>query len=810
MQHLLSNLRVAIRSVRRHPAFIAVSVGVLALGIGVSTAIYSAMYSVLLKPLPYSEQNQLFVAWKGSSQSGSLIGEMSYPEFRDWVNRSTSFDSLAAMPTTVYGYEYVLTGLGLPIEIPSGRVSASFFSVLRMQPLLGRVFSATDDTRGAAPTVILSHSLWSAQFSSDPRVIGTQIHLSGVAHTVIGVMPPDFDFPIGAKLWTPLALDIDSPDDRSITFLQVIGRLKPGTTLNQATAELTAITQRVALDHPDFYSGHESVVLTPLAQFIFGKSGRVIYLLWGASLLLLGIACLNLTTLLLARAIVREKEVTLRMALGASSGDLLSQFCEEALVISIPAALLGIVLARLLIFLLVRVAPHGVYGLKSTTLSLPALVVACLIAACVTLIFGLAPTAVLLRNDLHSSLKEGSARIASFRRGSTLRRIVVVAEVLVSLMLLIGAGLVVHSFYRTERAPLGFDSTNVLTANIRPYGDAWAGHGGRTDFYRLLIERLESSPEVAHAGGILLRPLEGSVGWDTQFQFEGQDPTASRNNGTANLEVVTPNYFAAVGTPLLAGRDFSLSDSESNQKVVIVNTKLARERFATPDLAVNHSIGLGRPGGQVTWYRIVGVVADASYRSPGETEPDVFLSFLQTSIPLRYIIVKTRTDPASFSPTLRDQIMRIDKDQAMAYAQSLEEMVESALSGLRFSMLLFLTFGISAGILTVVGIYSLTSESIAQRRHEIGIRMALGGSEQTIRVWLLRQELAYVVVGEMLGLGASLIVSRIYGQLLSGPHEFDKYIFAIAAIVLFLVAVLSNVWPISRATRVNLGRLLDE
>src|SRR5258707_5198787 len=526
----------ATRTSIRHPRFFVFAALLLSLGIGMSTALFSLMYGVLLKPLPFPQQDRLLVAWKGDSKDPGYIGELSCPEFRDWQSHSRAFEALAAMPTTVYGYSVALTESGQPLQVERSTVTADFFSLLGVQPILGRTFAPADDHPSAAPVVVLHHSLWKNYFHSDASIIGKAVALSGRTHTVIGVMPVGFDFPAGAELWTPLGLNESAWDNRDATFLQVVGRLRPSVSWEQAKADLAGVVTIVNAQHPEISAIPQFPVLAPISDYIFGNSKPAIVLLWGASLLLLVIACTNITSLLLARAIVREREVALRVALGASSGNLFRQFFAEGLVLALGSALGGCLIARLLVAVTIRVAPAGIPRLPSVELNVFSLLFACSVSFAIAITFGLAPALLSMKKDLRDLLNQGTNRVAASRRGALLRKVLIVADVAVTMLLLVSAAVAVHGFRDLQRLPLGFAPENTLTAQL-PLANLNAAK--RKAFFIELLDRIRSRGETREAGAVLLRPLEGTVGWDVEYQARGQDVYKAKRNPISNFEAVT-------------------------------------------------------------------------------------------------------------------------------------------------------------------------------------------------------------------------------------------------------------------------------
>lgn len=803
------------RGAARGPRLFLIVMLLLALGIGMSTALFSVMDSVLLRPLPVERQDRLVVVWKGGGKDAAHVGELSYPEFEDWRRQSRAFAAMAALPTTVYGYELTFSGYGAPIELVRTPVTAAFFSVLGMRPVLGRGFEESDNHPGAEPTVVLAYSVWKNLLHGDRSAIGRVVSLGGRGYTVIGVMPPDFDFPAGAQIWTPLGEEARWLR-RKASFLEVVGRLEPGVTVQQAKSDVAGAIAQVARRYPQYSEPGEFPVLTPLADYVFGAGKPAIVLLWAASLLLLAIACINVTAVLVARAVRKEREVAIRLALGATRAILFRQFVAEGLVLSLAGAAAGCVTARMLIALMIALAPPGLPAvagiprLASVHLSVLSLAFACLLGVAAALVFGFTPTLATLRRDVRDSLDEGGARTAGSRHGGLLRRSLLVAEATVTTLLLIAAGTVVHNFHNLRQVRLGFVPGNVLTAQIRlPGADA----ARRDAFFAQLLDRLQSHPQVSAAGAVLLRPFEGTVGWDAPYRIRGQDVDQARRNPVANLEVVTPGYFQAVGTPLVTGRSFTAGDNSANRRVVIVSESLARRAFGDARRAVGSELALGpadAPDRASDWLSIAGVVADAQYRSFGVTQGDLFLPYLQTNIPIRYLAVRTRIDPASFAPVLSADVAALDPALAVSKVRTLDDLVAGAGVGPRFVMLLFALFAAFAGVLAAVGVYGMVADSVAERRREIGIRIALGAVRGNVMLLLTRDELRSVLLGECLGAALSIGLARGYAHWLYGLRGTDVPSMAAAVAVLASVSLAAGVLPALRTTRAAVTHLLVE
>ncbi|MGH9735928.1 MAG: ABC transporter permease [Candidatus Acidiferrales bacterium] len=805
---LVTEIWQAARLLARRPKFFVITVLVLSLGIGMSTALFSVTYDVLLKPLAFRDQNRIVVLWKAHRENASHIGELSYAEFKDWERQSNTFSAMAAMPTTNYGYEANLPGKAGPIELARIPVSARFFDVLGAHAAIGRTFLASDDHIGAQPTVVLSHALWEELFHADSAVVGKTIQLNDQGYTVIGVMPAKFDFPAGTQVWTPLGIN-SGWMGRGATFLQAIGRLNPGQSLQSAASELAAVIKRVDAQYPEYADPGEFPVVTALPDYVFGNSKPAILLLWAASLLLLAVACFNIISLLVAGALLREREIAVRASLGATRWRLLRQFVAEAMVLSVTAAIAGCFVAECLLALARAVVPRGIPRFASVHVNSLSLLFACGVSIAIAIALGCVPALITMNRNLWHRLAESGARTAGSRRGAFLRRALLGGEAAVTMVLLASAGMIIHNFYDLQHVPLGFAPGNVLTAQIRtPKMD----RDQANEFFTQLLDRLRSNSNVEAAGAILLRPFEGTIGWDRQYRATGESEEDALRNPTANLEVITPGYCSAVGTAFLAGRDFTMEDDKSHPNVMIVSAALARREFGSVQQAIGKQIGLARaatPADQ-DWRTIVGVVADAQYRRMGVRQGDIFLSFLQTGIPVRYLAIRTKTDPMSIAPVLTKDVDALDETLAVSKIQSLAGLIGSARMGPRFSMLLFAMFGAFAGLLACVGAYGLVSDSVVQRRREMGIRMALGAQRQNVLALAMRNEMAAVGLGGCLGLLLSLALAHVYAHMLYGLGGTDYISAGVAFILLCSVSWASSVVPAAKLIGIPIARLLNE
>jgi len=789
----------------KKPGFTLIAVVTLAFGVGANTAIFSAVNAVLLRPLPFAAEERLVVMWKHDQTASHPLVELSIPEFNDWRAGSQSFESLAAMPTSVYGYGYVLTGRGEPVQIESSRVSADFFTTLGVRPLVGRTFRTEDDRPGAARVVVLSHRLWRDQFGSDTNLIGQTITLNDTGFSVVGVMPADFEFLKGVDIWSPVSASIGGGalQNRSAVFLQAVGRLKPGVTREQAEAEMNAVISRIAAAHPETEAGGHRVVMTPVAEYLFGNARLALWLLLAATGLLLLIACANVASLLLARATSRRKEIAVRAALGASRWRVVRQLFVESLTLAIAGGALGVLLAYWLADLLVVVAPTDIPRVENVRIDAAVLTFSIAVTLLTAALFGLAPALTAARVNLTDALGDGS-RTAGERHGNRLRGALVVGEIAVTLVLLVGAGLALRSFVKLQRVDTGFDTENVLTFQLRLFGKRYQDAKSVRDFYQQLIERLEAQPGVEAAGAVLIRPLEGVIGWDVPYATANQSPDEAKRNRVPNFEVVTPHYFRSVGLPLKVGREFTERDTEESPKVVIISEAMAQSIFAPGVDPVGQRLRLFDPTDpDNSWRTVVGVVGDARYREVRDARWDVYVPYRQFAFPVRYITVRTASDPAAFSAVVRREVAALDPQQAVTSVKTTAQLFSENVARPRFNSLLLGLLAALAALLAALGIYGVISYAVAQRTREIGVRIALGAQRGDVLRLVFKQGLTLIVSGIVIGLVGAFLLSRLMESLLFGISATDPATFIVVSLLLVVVALLACYIPARRAMKVD-------
>jgi len=784
----------AIRAVFRNRSAYVASIGILALGIGMSVAMFSLVDAVLLRPLPFPRHDAIHVIWKVDPLAGSHVEELAYPELGDLQTGIAEFESVAVMPTSLYGYAKVLqTGNAEPVQIEGTPVSHDFFRVLGVSPRLGRNFGAADEGVDAPPVVIVSDRVWRDQLGGDPGVVGRMIRLNGVGHTLIGVMAAGVEFPRGAGLWVPLGVERRIVERRGATFLQAIVRLKPGVRRNQVASEVDALFMRLAVDHPEAYTLSQRGVVMPLVEYWTGSARLHLWIMLSAALLLLVASMMSASNLVLSRMLSRGPEIATRMALGARRSDVLAQLAAEGVVVAAAAAVTGLLIAEAAIRFLVRWSPADIPRLPEASLSVNAFCFAAGAAAFAAIACSLMPAWPAMRIDIETALREGGARTSLSRRAGRSRNLFVMAQAAVTVMLLAVALLLTMSYRAMMAADTGFAHRDALSMNLQLRGAAFDARA-RRGFYTDLLKRLQEAPGVTSAAAVLLRPLEGTIGWDVPYEFEFE--AGARDNRVlpkGNYEVVTPSYFKTVGTEIVEGRDFDDHDSADGEPVAMISRALAqriREAGHTP-VGYRMRLGLGGP----RWLKIVGVSADARYRNITQTGVDVFVPYLQAAPPTNYVVIRGTQPAQELAAVVRKTLAGIDPNQAVAGIATIGELVDRNAARHRFNMILLLWFGICAAILAATGVYSVLAESMAARRREIAIRTALGAQKPRLVRQMIASPLAFVVVGEAIGSGLVWVFGQVGSELLYGVSARNPVLLGAVAGFLFAVSAAAALWP---------------
>ncbi len=805
MSSLLQDLRYAVRNLGKAPGFAGVAVLTLALGIGATTAIFSLVYGVMLRPLPFPQPDQLVTVWElpdpADPDQLRLVSPANLTDFRE---QSDSFEALAAMVVRVVN----LTGRGEPERLTGLVVSPNFFEVLGVGATLGRVFLPDRDAT-TQPTVVLSRGLWQRRFGSDPAIIGQALSLDGVSHTVVGVVPPSVRSGMGQmfdqmELWLRAPRGIPEPNfmgevdedyltARHAASLFVIGRLNPAVTIQRARAEMDTIAQRLADEYPDTNAGR-GVRVDPLSDV--GNTRQELLVLFGAVTFVLLMACANVANLVLARAAGRERELAIRTALGAGRSRLIRQLLAESVILSLLGGGLGLLLASWGIDGLLAFSPDTLPRQQEIGVDRWVLGFALVISLLTALGFGLAPAFHASRPDLRDSLAEGS-RASRGRSRRRLQRSLVVAESALSLVLLVGAGLLVRTFLELQRVAPGFESQGVLVLSVFLPASRYAGDAQLVAFYPEVVERLASLPGVRSASAVSSVPFS-NLALDGRFTIEGRLPPLPGEELQATVRLTSPSYFRTMGIPVLSGRSFIPRDEADARKVAVINQTTSR-RFWPNESPLGHRIG-----GEGGWFEIVGVVGDV--KNDGlENEPRPEVYFPQPVFPPRYtdLVVKTGSDPLRLAEAVRSAIRAVDADLPVTAIQTMDQIVGQSVADRRFNMLLLAVFAGLAVVLAAVGIYALMAHSVSQRTRELGIRIALGARTPDVYTLVVKEGLVLSLLGVSIGAAGAFWITRLLASELYGVTATDPATFATVAVGLVGVALLACYLPARRATKVE-------
>ena len=794
VETLWQDLRYSGRMLLKHPGFTLIAVITLALGIGANTAIFSIVNAVLLRPFPYHAPEQLVTL-------GEFVprGSVSYPNFVDWRAQSTVFESASAVRSNE---NYNFTGAGEPERLSGRLVSAGFFSLLGTKPFLGRDFVAEDDHPGANPTVVLSYSFWSRRFGNDPNIVGKQIMLNDRSYTVVGVTPQDFQYGLDSDVSIPIGLSAERFKARgSDPGIATVARLKPNVTLQQAQTETEMVYARMEQQYPDTNTGRRGHLLSLHETFV-GDVRQPLLILLGAVALVLLIACANVANLLLVRASTRKREMSVRVALGANRSRIIRQLLTESLLLALIGAALGILIAHWGTSLIANQLPAGIPRLAEAGVDVRVLAFTLGVSLLTGLLFGLAPALQASRLNLTEALKEGDRGASGGRQ--RLRSVLVVAEVALTLTLLVGAGLLIQSFRRVLEVDPGFDPQNLLTMQVsvnNPDGNKVAS------FFHQLQENVRKLPgvrSVAISNGLPLATANHPT-----FFIEGRPLPEKGKEPGAIRYTVSADYFQTMGIELLKGRGFSAHDTSTTPLVMVIDEALARH-FQNED-PIGRRISQSSSG--TPSYEIVGIVRHVEqYNLEGQETPTPQFYLNINQIPAerlpgytRRINLLTRTDvePMSLTSAVRGQIAALNKDQPVFNVRTMDEIVAQSIAPRRFSMLLLAVFAVVALALASIGIYGMMSYSVAQRTREIGLRMTLGAQQGNVLRLVIGHGMKLALAGVVLGVVAALALTRTMSNLLFGVSATDPLTFVAIALLLAFVALLACWVPARRATKVD-------
>ncbi|HTG17441.1 MAG TPA: ABC transporter permease [Blastocatellia bacterium] len=810
MENLLSDFRYGFRTLLKNPAFSIVAILAIMLGTGANSAIFSVVNAILLRPLAFNEPDRLVMVWGNNVKSGVPTYPLSVLDFLDYREQNQVFEQLAS-----FAYDDFNLSTGEePEHYPGSFVSANFFSLLGVNPTVGRAFAPEEDQAGAERVVILSNGLWKRRFGADPNLVGQTIQLNGASFTVVGVMPSNFRSPNAQdnpQIWVPMSFDGGDPfripasaggsefKNRTHRFLIGVARLKPGVTISQAQADMETVARQIEQQYPDINTGLSVNVVSLHKQVIGNIKPALLVLLVAVGSVLL-IACANVANLLLARAAGRQKEFAIRAALGAGRLRLIRQLLTESLLLALIGGALGLLLAFAGIKLLLSLNPPNIPRLGEISVDGRVLGFTLLVSILTGVVFGLVPALQASRPDLNETLKEGSRGSTGGRGRQQVRGLIVISEIVVTTVLLIIAGLMIKSFWSLQNVNPGFNPANTLTMMVNLAPAKYSETHQVRDFYDLLLKRIETLPGVQSVGAVTNLPLTSTV---VRFRFtiDGRPPATPGERLVATTGAVNSNYFHAIGIPLLKGRYFTEQDRDKSPPVIIINDTMARRHWPGED-PIGRRITLPSLGGISR--EIVGVVGDIKHSGlDTESGAQMYLPYPQQPWNFMSLVVRAQSDPTKMAGAVRHEITALDTNQSAYDVKTMQQVVSESVSQPRLYTLLLGVFAAVAMILAAVGTYGVMNYLVTQRIHEIGIRMALGAQASHIFKMIIGQGMLLVLIGVVVGLVAAFLLTRVMESLLFGVSARDLATFMGIPIVLAVVAFLSIYIPARRAMRVN-------
>ena len=792
---MIKDVRYAFRTLVRRPGFTAIAVITLALGIGANTAIFSVVYGVLLRPLSYPEPERL-VALRESNPLKQPDSQISPGNFLDWQQQNTVFSDTAAYRTVSYN----LAGDGNPERLLAGRVTSGLFKTLGVRPILGREFLPEEDQPGRAKVVLISESVWQRRFGSDAGVIGKTLRLSGEDFTVIGVMPASLRLPDQREreLWTPIAFTENETVYRHVRFAEAVARLKPGVTLDQAQAEMTAIAGRLSQAHPNGNEGW-TVRVAPVIDFAVGDARKILWILFSAVGLVLLIACANVTNLLLARAATRQKEIAIRVALGAGRLRIIRQLATESFLLALLGAVVAWPLAVWGLKALIAIAPADLPRLAAVNIDNRALLFTLAITLLTGLVFGLVPALQLINANSSQTLKDGGSEGNRGGAGRRIGNLLIAGEVALAVMLLVGSGLLLRTIWQLRNVNPGFDDRNALAVTVQLSEKKYADPKQVAQFSEKLVEQISTLPGVEATGVARILPIvhELTVG----YYVQGKPRESDNQLPQTNYSAVSAAYFNAMRIPLIAGRAFNERDNQQAPRVAIVSAELAQRVFPGEN-PIGRRINVTT--GPENFREIVGVVGDVTQQGLVRgSSPHVYEPFSQAPNSFMTLIVRGSSDPTALVPAIRSKVIELDPELPLQRVTTLDKIISNSIRQQRFTSVVLSVFAAVALVLALAGLYGVISYSVAQRTRELGIRVALGAQVGDVLRLVLKQGMTYVLVGEVVGIAGAYALTGLMKGLLFGVTETDKTTFIAVAVSLFLVALVACYVPARRATKVD-------
>ncbi|MGH7498897.1 MAG: ABC transporter permease [Gemmatimonadales bacterium] len=813
MDTLLQDVRYSIRRLGKSPVFALIVVLTLSLGIGANTAIFSAVNAILLRPLPYLNPGELVTINHFYPTLNNLKAPVSAPGFRDYQERTRSFSSVAVET----GWNANLTGVGDPVRLQGQKVTGRYFYTMGVPAVAGRTVQPGEDSIGRDHVVVLSHGLWQRMFGGERSVVGKRLSLNGESYEVVGVMPAAFRdfFNRNAEIWAPLSFTPQQlAGGRTNEYLNMTARLRPGVPLEQASAELHALGERLKQEYPGDYGPTWTLTADPLSRLATGDIRPALLVLLGAVGFVLLIACANVANLLLARAAGRAREIAVRTALGATRERLVRQLLTESIILSLAGGMLGLVLAWGGLHTLVALKGGNLPRAEEIGIDGTVTAFTLFISLLTGVLFGLAPALHFSGGNLHASLKEGARGATSDRGSHTVRRALVVAELALALTLLTGAGLLVKSFSRLQGVDPGFDPENLLTFNLALPNTQYPSDTSQIAFFDAVLPRIAQVPGLKAVGATSVLPFGGS--WSTaSFEIEGYQVPQDQPGPWGDLRIVSPGFFEAMQVPLLKGRVLNDNDRAGSPLVVVIDDEFVRRYYANQD-PIGKRITFGPAAGAADtssreWIEIVGVVGHTKHEGlSAEPRIQYYLPYRQNGVPGLTVAARTTGNPERSVNAVREAVRSVDPDQPIANVRMMDDLLEQSVGQRKLSMVLLTLFSGIALLLASVGIYGVMSYSVAQRAREIGVRIALGAERGDVLKMVLRQGMRLALVGVGVGLLTAFLLTRVIASQLYDVRPTDPATFVLVASLLTAVALVANLVPALRATRVDPAVILRE
>ena len=798
----------------KSPGFTLAAVLSLAIGIGANTSVFSIINALLLRPLPYQDADRLVILWNRSPGLNITEDWFSTAQYFDIKNGHHGFEQVAI----AIGGNYNLTSQGEPERVGTIRVSSNLLPMLGQAAALGRVFTPDEDLPGKPATALLSYGMWLRHFGADPKMIGKSVTLNGLPYEVVGIMPRAFSLPREvlptldgaeqADVLLPLPMPLDAAQNRDHEDYNIMGKLKPGVSITQARAEMDTITARLRHDYPQVYppNGGLTFGIVPLLEQVVGDVRPTLFVLLGAVGFVLVIACANVANLLLARAVARQKEIAIRTALGASRFRIVRQALTESVLLSVCGGACGVLLAFLSLHWIHVFGPKSVPRINDIGIDKVALVFTFTLSVFSGAVFGLVPAIRVSRLDLHTTLKDEnrgtSGASAVWGRGHNLRRILVISELALCVMLLIGSGLLIRSFMRLQNVSPGFDANNVLTLELTMSGPRYKDPQVVVATYRQLWNRLEGLPGVTASGAVTALPLSQMFAWGP-ITVEGRVPPPGENFINVDERMVSGHYFEAMGIPLRSGRFFNEQDTSTSPKVVVIDEYMAQQLWPNQD-PIGRRIHFGGIADKAPWQTVVGVVGRVKqYTLDSDSRIALYLPHTQYPTRAMNVVLRSGADPATLASAVKQQIHELDNDLPLYNVRTMNQRLDESLARRRFSMLLLGLFACVALALATIGTYGVMAYLVNQGTREIGIRIALGATQRTIVRLIVWKGLALALCGIAFGLAGAFVLARLMRSLLFGVSPSDPLTFVLFSLLLTLITLLASYIPAHRAARID-------